>query len=176
MRSRRRNRASALIFGATGWLFADLLLALAMAFLVADSAGQLPPPPPTPTMAVVAPTPTPVPTPPPLVLHPITLTLNVDPNGLLSTPPDPNAIAQAQARIKADPRLKGKRAGLVLTFGGATTDNPSQGITDAQAFDQEVLTPLGTSGYVFVNTVYREFFTLNGDTTSFQVDVYLYKT
>lgn len=162
-----------------GWLFADLLLALTVIFLVANASGTIahPPTPPTPTpTATLIPTPTLVPTPPPLVLHPITLQLTVDPSGLLSTPPNPNVIAQAMAQVKADPQLRGKRAGLVLTFGGASNAAPGQGITDAQAFDSEVLTALGKQNYVFINTVYREFFTLGADPSNFTVDVYVYKT
>ncbi|MGI8977551.1 MAG: hypothetical protein ACR2GS_12605, partial [Thermomicrobiales bacterium] len=45
-RRRRRTRRDMIVLG--GWLFADLLLGLAMIFLVANTAGS-PPPTPTPT-------------------------------------------------------------------------------------------------------------------------------
>ncbi len=42
MRNRgKKVSASAMLFGATGWLFADLLLALAMVFLVAAPSGEI---------------------------------------------------------------------------------------------------------------------------------------
>lgn len=62
----RDERPTPVLFGAAGWLFADLLLALAMLFLVANSVGTYPKPKPTPTPTLyVAPTPTP--TAPPLI-------------------------------------------------------------------------------------------------------------
>src|SRR5579859_1550016 len=69
-----------------GWLFADLLLALAMLFLAANTIG-IKPPPPSPTPNPVTPTATTAPTPTPLPR----LELNfhefhivVDPVGLLN--------------------------------------------------------------------------------------------
>jgi hypothetical protein len=38
--SRQRRHGAALLFGSTGWLFADLMLALVAAFLIANTVGQ----------------------------------------------------------------------------------------------------------------------------------------
>ena len=57
----RDHRPSPILFGAAGWLFADLLLALAVIFLVANSVGQVTVPTPTPTI-FMPPTPTSTPT------------------------------------------------------------------------------------------------------------------
>lgn len=166
------------MFGATGWLFADLFVALTMAFLVANTVGQVVPRPkphvPTP-IARVTPTPTPSPTPEPgLDNQPITLDLHVDYQGLLRH--DPAAILDAERQVRANPQLAGRRAGLVLSFGGAPPSNPHLGIQVAQALDDNVLKDLASLNYVFVSyTVYREFFNLGVSSSDIQVDVYVFK-
>lgn len=166
---RRRNRwRTALIFGLTGWLFADLFIALTMGF-VANTVGYLPTPTPTATVApTVIPTATPLPH---LSLHPITLTLSVNYVGLLNG--DPNAIADAQRQVRADGRLKCKLAGLALTFGGANPDT-AQALAIARAIDSKVLPGLGNQSYVFIRTAYREFFNLGTDPGTATVDVYVF--
>lgn len=104
MRRRYRRRTTASygssghsMFGGTGWLFADLLLALALAFLLATTVGSTPPKPapkPTPTVH-----PTPKPTSskvkkqqPVLQLDPVHITFTIaDPTGLADG--SPSAIA-----------------------------------------------------------------------------------
>ncbi|HEX6796301.1 MAG TPA: hypothetical protein VF116_01155 [Ktedonobacterales bacterium] len=165
----RRNRwRTALIFGLTGWLFADLFIALTMGF-VANTVGYVPTPTPTNTLPpTVIPTATPLPA---LSLQPITLTLNVDYVGLLNS--DPTAIASAQQQVHADHRLNCKLAGLVLTFGGANPDT-GQALQIAKVIDTRVLPGLGGQHYVFIGTVYREFFTLGADPSTATVDVYVF--
>lgn len=165
----RRNRwRTALIFGLTGWLFADLFVALTMGF-VANTVGYVPTPTPTDTVPpTVVPTATPLPA---LSLQPITVTLNVDYVGLLNG--DPTAIANAQQQVRADGRLNCKLAGLVLTFGGA---NPDTGLAlqIAKVIDTQVLPGLGSQHYVFIDTRYREFFNLATDPSVASVDVYVF--
>lgn len=176
MRRRTRNtNEESHQFGAAGWLFADLFVALTMAFLVAATVGQVVPQrtaalPPTPTPTMV-PTPTVLPG---LAVQPITLALHIDYHGLLNH--DSTAIATAEQQVRANRLLVGRRAGLVLAFGGALgAPTPNYGTRVAQALDQEVLAALGQQGYVFTGTVYREFFDLGVDPSYITVDVYVFK-
>ncbi len=172
MRRRGRGRGmSALLFGATGWLFADLFIALTMGFLVANTVGQVVPPRAKPT-----PTPTAIPTPtqlPTLDLQPVSLHLHVDYQALLQG--DPAAIAGAEIQVRAVPQLRGRRAGLVLTFGGTQGVGPAVALQVAKQLDDSVLTDLGNQHYVFTGTVYREFINLDNGPDDIQVDVYVFK-
>jgi hypothetical protein len=130
-RIRREDSVSSL-FGGTRWLFADvMLLAIVTTFLLATTVGRTPPaakPHPqatvTPTSKPVpASTPTPTPTPakttqsgPALDLHYVPVTLQIDPSA-----PSATGIRQA---LLANPRLKGRRAGLVILFGGGSVSGP----------------------------------------------------
>ena len=161
------------LFGATGWLFADLFLALAMAFLVANTVGNVPPP-----SARITPTPTPTlsPTPIPpraLDLKPISVTLHVNTNALLAdNPQEINAIEQ---QMRAVSQLSGRSAGLVIAFGGASGTSPATGTQVAAKVDHDVLQALGAQGFVFQNTVYREFFNLDDPPSVVNIDVYVFK-
>ncbi|MGH2486399.1 MAG: hypothetical protein ACRDHE_10330 [Ktedonobacterales bacterium] len=176
---RRGNHGrGALLFGVTGWLFADLFVALAMGFLVANTVGQVLPATPTPVRAHSGPTATatilPTATPlPALNLTPITLNLTVDYQGLLNH--NAGTIAQIEGQVRGDARLKGKRAGLVLSFGGASFGT-NLAIQVANGCDTAVLQDLGRQNYVFIDTVYRDFFTLDADPSSLQIDVYVFKS
>lgn len=120
-RGGRDERPTPLLFGAAGWLFADLLLALAMLFLVANSVGSYPPPAPTPTPR---PTPTITPTSPPVICglnpHSITVPLTVGNDGALRVS-DPGAEGAFASQAKgALAQYSGKVAGFVEVFGGST--------------------------------------------------------
>lgn len=167
------QRNSSNLFGATGWLFADLFVALAMAFLVANTVGTIPPP-----AIHVAPTPTPTlsPTPIPpraLDLKPISVTVHVNPSALLAG--NPQEVASIEQQVLAVPQLRGRSAGLALTFGGASGVNPAIGRQVAVKVDNDVLHALGVEGYVFQNTVYREFFNLDLPPSTVTIDVYVFK-
>lgn len=175
--SRRKSKSGTGInlFNATGWLFADLFVALAMAFLVANTVGTIPPPvvhaAPTPTHAPMI-TPTPIP-PHALDLKPITVTLQIDPSALLAD--SPQEISSIEQQVRAVPQLTGRSAGLVLAFGGASGVTPSYGLQVAQKVDADVLTALGAQGFVFQNTVYREFFNLDNPPSTVSIDIYVFK-
>jgi len=115
---RRTNRDQMLL--PIGWLFADLLLMLAMLFLVANT-GYIPAlqiSKPTPIVKPIPPTPTP--TLVSLDLNPIEFNLtNIDYKTLLSSHPQ-SAIAAIQNQVKVQKQLWGRRAALVLAFGVAT--------------------------------------------------------
>lgn len=172
-RRTRRVGVGPNLFGATGWLFADLFIALAVGFLVANTVGYVPPP-----SARAQPTPTPTPTATPippraLDLKPITVTLHVDYNGLLNN--DPTAIAAVEQQVRQASGLSNRSAGLVLAFGGATGVDTNRALLIAQKVDNDVLSDLGRKGFVFQTAVYREFFTLGADPSTVIIDVYVFK-
>ncbi|MEU0521670.1 hypothetical protein [Streptosporangium sp. NPDC006007] len=89
-----------------GWLFADLLLAFSIVML----GTQDPPPLPEPTQ-----TPTPTATRQALERRWITVELSVDPNAARKS--ERAAIDALRRVIRSKPGLKGRKAGIVLTFG-----------------------------------------------------------
>lgn len=165
----RDSRPSPALFGAAGWLFADLLLALAVIFLVTNTAGHLSA---APTTAHATPTPRPT-APPALDLTPITLTVSVDYAQLHAN--DPAAIASVEQQVRGDGRLSGRRAGLVLIFGGVQGATEGAGLQAAQDVATLVLPRLGAQGFVFSGTVYRAFFATNQPAGSVELDVYVFR-
>jgi hypothetical protein len=91
-----------------GWLFADLLLAFAIVML----GTQEPPPRPARTPA---PTPSPGRTRLALDRGPVQVELSVNPDA--AGRGDASAIESIRRAVRAEPRLRGRRAGIVLTFG-----------------------------------------------------------
>jgi hypothetical protein len=166
------------LFGSAGWLFADLMLALTMAFLVANTVIHPAPPVPKPAPAPTS-SPTPSPSPsarpePALDLSYVTVQLTVDSQGLLNN--DPNAMASVRKQIRAKSTLNGRHAGLVLAFDGDNGD-PSIDSTSLEIAGKvnEVLASMGSQGYVFRNTAYRSFIGRNVSPDIVDVDIYLFK-
>lgn len=158
----RRRRASPWgIFPLAGWLFTDLLLALAVIFLVTSASGTPPTPTPTPPL-------------PCLELHPAFLQFTVDYQGLLNN--EASAIKAVQQQMRAFAPIKGRRAGLVIIYDG-TGPQPYQISTANQVGTKidNALTQLGKSGFVFVGTVYHAPLLLVGnDLTTAQIEIYLF--
>jgi hypothetical protein len=160
------------VFGSIGWLFADLMFALAMAFLVATTVGQ-----PPRKIPVAHPTTSPTPEPsrtaePVLELKPVEMHVTVDWAGLLRD--DPAAQAALARAVKANKQLAGRHAGLVLTFGGAQ-GGESRAIAIA-SHANNVLRGLGSQSWVFRQTVYnRPFLSLHRPPASLEFDIYLFK-
>jgi hypothetical protein len=169
-----------MVFGTIGWLFADLMFALAIAFLVATTVGQPPPPavppppPPSATPGASRPAePSPSTTPQPaLELKPLSFEVQIDWQGLLSG--DQAAQAALLKKVRSEPGLSGRRAGLVLTFGGDSGGSPAQAIAIAEKVDS-VLQELGDQQFVFSGTVFRPFLALNSPPGIVQIDIYLFK-
>lgn len=166
----RRRRAATrrdpgdLVFGTIGWLFADLMFALAMAFLVATTVGQA-----EPVKPGATPTATPTPSPREgLENNPVSLTLGVDWQGLLSG--DHAARADLQRKVRAKTSLGGRHAGLVLSFGGGL----GQGQAIAEKADS-ALRELGDQGFVFQGTVYRPYISFDTSPGTLTLDIYLFK-
>jgi hypothetical protein len=176
------------MFGGAGWLFADLMLALAVAFLVADTVRT--PPPPSPPTAVQSgpavhprspspspPTPSASPSGPALDFHDINYTLTVDPVGLQAG--SASAEASVHAQVAGISRLTGRRVGLVLLFAG---DPDPENLTEYDAaisLDQKmakVLTGLSIHGeLVFQVAVYRDFINYFSKPGKVQLNIYLFK-
>lgn len=169
MRGRRSARRDPghLVFGTIGWLFADLMVALAMAFLVATTVGQPPPPEPRPT-----PSPTPTPTvEPALDLRPVHVEVKVDWRGLLAD--RARARSALRRKIHAVQALKGRRAGLVLAFGGGAGTDVGRAMLIARKANA-VLRELGSRDAVFRRTVFRPFISFS-DAKMLSLDIYMFK-
>lgn len=157
-----------------GWLFADLLLALAMLFLAANTFAIKPPPAPPKhvkkPIVKVTPKPTALPR---LELQFHEFTINVDPNGLLNGSQGANASVEQQ--VKAQAVLRGRSVGLVIAYGGAPGDAQ---IGQAQAIAGKVysvLKTLGRQGFAFSrSSYYNTLYDLGGSTNIVTIDVYLF--
>jgi hypothetical protein len=133
-----------------GWIFADVLLALAVVFLATQSGGAMPRVEPATTDGTTTTTTTTTTTPP-------TTTTTAPPGvdsrficfrvradgGVLTGPASAqrdqqldDLEAQVRARL-AQPDLSGRRAGIVLSFGVA--DEPGPGRQRAEVFNDEIL-------------------------------------
>jgi len=155
----------------SGWLFADLLLALAVIFLSANTVGVKPRVIPT---SIPTPTARPSPTPlPRLELSRYRITLTIDSNGLLNG--SPSAINDLKQKIRGQAVLRGRTAGLVIVYGGAPDVTQ---VTRAQTVVTKVisvLVSLGNEGFVFTRTSYYDpLYILNGDANTTVIDIYLF--
>jgi hypothetical protein len=159
------------LFGSAGWLFADLMLAIAMAFLVANTFGLPASPPVHKHRTAVRPKPTHT-AQPALELQPFVVKLTVNVGGLEGNAP--SAFAAVRNVIRSETQLSGRHAGLVLSFGGDNDFDTSRAIEMANKVD-EVLQGLGNQGFVFTGTVYRPFIALNEPPDYVELDIYLFK-
>jgi hypothetical protein len=156
-------------FGGAGWLFADLLLALALAFLLATTVGTPPPKKPPTTSQPHNPGSHPK-QPVPLVLVPHRITFTIaDPAGLVTG--SPSAIAAVRASIlRKTHKIRFRSAGIVLLF-GSNSPYPTYEQVDQQV--EKILKSLSTTGSLFhQRTRYRRFLSLHG-ANQFSMDVYL---
>jgi len=171
-RSPREEFKGSFIFSA-GWLFADMLLALAMVFLAANTFAVRPPP-------AIPPTPTPTPkatatprTPPRLEQGYHRFTITVDSNGLLNN--NPNASNDVIRQVKAQGFLRGRRVGLIIVYGGAPGVNQiGQAETIANKV-YDILLNLGRHDLTFANTSrYDPLYILGGNINSVSIDIFLF--
>jgi hypothetical protein len=183
-RTERQDGSALAMFGGAGWLFADLMLALTVAFLVADTVST-PAPPSLPkathsTSVVhhrITPTPSASPSGPALDLGYVTANLTVDQAGLLA------GSAQAEASVRSQMTrisgLTGRRAGLVLLFAGAPDPDSPTDYKAAINLDQDmagVLTSLSIDGGpVFQVAVYRDFANYGSEPDTVELNIYLFK-
>src|SRR5947209_7808383 len=149
MSTRFKKDGKASLIVPVGWLFADLLLALAMIFLIANTIEPARPPKPTPTpkptKVVVKPTPTVA----PRIVESTycEIILNVDANGLIND--SPSAITDAEKQIRSNSFLKGRRAGLAIVYGGTPNENDTDTPQNVARHIYKVLDMLGRQNFVF---------------------------
>jgi hypothetical protein len=138
------NSRGSQITGLVGWIFADTLLVLVVIFLATQTGGAVQ----KPLATSTAPT-TPTTTKPPtrgVDSGFICFRVVTDPV-LLTGPPSPQrdrhltAIEQQVADRLTQPDMKGRRAGVVLSFGVA--EQPLAGADRAKAFNAAILPRLG---------------------------------
>lgn len=161
-----------------GWLFADLLLALAVIFLSANTVGVKPKVIPTPvptstarpsqTHAVATPTPLPR-----LELSKYRINLTIDSNGLLND--SPSAVNDLKQKIRGQAVLQGRTAGLVIVYGGAPDVTQVSRAETIATKVMGVLVSLGKEGFVFTQTSYYDpLYLLYGDANTTVLDIYLF--
>jgi hypothetical protein len=164
----------------SGWLFADLLLALAVIFLTSTNVIAVRPiPTPTPT---VTPSPTPIPSPTPtptvvptaapqprLELNKHRLQLTVDSNGLLND--SPSAIANLQQQVRQQAFLRGRTVGLVIAYGGALADDQ---IASAQQIATKVMNALKPLSGFTRSAYYDPLYVFGNDPSIVIIDIYLF--
>jgi hypothetical protein len=173
---RQRRTGQHGLFSIAGWLFADLLLALTIIFISANTIGAKPivkaRSTPTPTLI---PSPTFTPSPLPSLEHDyLRFKLTIDPNGLLNDAP--KAIEQIKQQVKSKSQLQGRSAGLVVAYGGAPSVDQ---IGSAEKIAMKVISVLRDLGqkdhFVFFTTSYYDpLFVLYGQDTIAVIDVYLF--
>jgi hypothetical protein len=163
-----------------GFLIADLFLVLALLFLLMTISAQsqvnaLQ----TKLKAFQQPTPTPTITPTPTQLlrldtKAVVVVLTVDSNGLLTG--SKSASSSILKAIQGDKRLKGRRAGLVIAYGG-TPDQSGIGVAEAVADKVNgALRTLGGRGQLFEDTTYHDSLFVLGQSHSYvKLEVYLFK-
>ncbi|HVU69437.1 MAG TPA: hypothetical protein VHD63_20050 [Ktedonobacteraceae bacterium] len=153
----------------TGWLFADLLLVLAMLFLAANTMGIHPPPPPV----SVTPTPTPQ-----KVLaqleqkhHPFTIHVNTA--ALLAG--DRNAANSVTRQIAGQAFLQGRSAGLIIVFGRARANCEQERAYDIAQKVYALVHQLGQSDATFSKIAdYDALCNIRNDVNAIDVDIFLF--
>jgi hypothetical protein len=159
----------------SGWLFADLFLALFVIFLSANTVGvklqSIPTPIPTvPIIPTLTLTPQPLPR---LELNKHHLQLAIDPTGLLNN--SPGAQQALKQEVRNQGFLQGRVVGLVIAYGNAA--DPSQ-IGTAQAVAQKVMNVLqilGQQKFAFTRTSYYDpLYSLYSDPNFTEIDLYLF--
>jgi len=155
------------MFPLAGWLFADLLLAMMMIFIVASAVGTYIPPSPKPT-------PTPKPTASPrLELRFHRFTINIDPVALLGN--NPSSINDVKRQVKSQVFLRGRSAGLVIVYGGALNDAGIDTALNIADKIYAVLAELGREGFVFSRaSQYDPLYIFGSDPTIVAIDVFLF--
>jgi hypothetical protein len=160
----------------SGWLFADLLLGLAVIFLAANTVGVKPQLIPTPTPTPIpAPSPSPTATPlPRLELNKHRLTLTIDTNGLLNN--SQGAINDLKRQVRAQTFLHGRRAGLVIAYGSAPDVTQIVRAQNVANKVMSVLQSLGNEGFVFIQTSYYDplYVLYASNPNTVVIDIYLF--
>jgi hypothetical protein len=153
------------IMSLSGWLFADLLLALAMLFFTTSI-----------NVKTVAVTPTPKPKPMPLPrleLKQKRIHLSIDAGGVLQD--IPAAINDVKHQMRRQVFLRGRSVGFVIVYGGAADVNTiNTALTLAQKI-YAILKSLGREWSVFSRaSFYDPLYLYGGDLNTVTLDIYLF--
>ncbi|HEY1351448.1 MAG TPA: hypothetical protein VGF67_17645 [Ktedonobacteraceae bacterium] len=156
------------IVSLSGWLFADLFLVLAMLFFLSSvtiSRSDA-------TAPALTPTPTTV---PPLSLKKLSLSLTIDPSGLLGRSPTAAAVHSIEQQLRNRASLHNRRAGLVIGYDGAPTDSNISAAQTVVGNIYAILKMLGHQNYVFQNaTYYASLYVLGTSPTHVTLDIFLF--
>jgi hypothetical protein len=171
MKKRKREDLKKTFMGSAGWLFADLLLALAMLFLVANTI-SLPKPPVVHAAAKRKAAPTPI-VPLRLEQHYHRILIIIDRTSLSNNDPgERNAIIR---QVKAQKFLHNRQAGLIIAYNGASTTDD---IGTAFAVDNAVYSILidqGKHDPTFAKvSQYDPLYILGGNTAIVTLDIFLF--
>jgi hypothetical protein len=165
MKRLKEDSRSSFIFSA-GWLFADMLLALAMVFLAANTFGIKPPP--SPPKVEVTPK-----APPRLEQSYHRFTINIDPQGLLNGSQSANDAAVRQ--VKSQSFLRGRSVGLIIVYGGAPDIAQIGMAQDIANRVYHILHNLGKHDDTFKNTsMYDPLYVLGNRANGVSIDIFLF--
>lgn len=171
MKQRGREDLKKTFMGSAGWLFADLLLALAMLFLVANTI-------PLPKTSVVQAGPKPTATAKPTTQPHLEQTYHrfsivVDPNAVLNNDEgENNAIIR---QVLAQKFLRNRSAGLIIVYDGAPTTDDIGTALNVSASIYTVLLNLGKHNTTFARTSkYDPLYLLGGNATNVKIDIFLF--
>lgn len=152
-----------------GWLFADLLLVLAMLFLAANTMGIHPPPPPA------RPTPTPTPQ---KVLAQLEQTyhefvVHVNRADFLAN--KAAAIDTVKEQISSQAFLKGRSAGLMIAYGTASSNCNNENAYGVAQKVYSLVHQLGKSDPIFSKVVdYTPLCNIRDDINQITIDIFLF--
>ncbi len=153
-----------------GWLFADLLLVLAMLFLAANTMGIHPP--------VVHVTPTPTMTPTPKVLAQLEqkyheFIVSVDRTAFLRD--DPAAMNSVKQQITSQPFLQGRSAGLIVAYGTGSSNCKNEGAYTVSQKIYDLVQQLGQSNPTFSKIVdYSQLCNIRDNVNQITIDIFLF--
>lgn len=154
-----------------GWLFADLLLVLAMLFLAANTMGIHPPPPP----AQITPTPTPQKVQAQLEQGYRRFVVHVDKTAFLKN--DSHAINSVKQQIAGQSFLQGRSVGLIVAYGTVSPDDSSgcQSAYTVAGKVYDLVRQLGQNNPTFSKVVdYSPLCNVRADVNQITIDIFLF--
>lgn len=152
---------------AAGWLFADLLLVLAMLFLAANTMGVHPPPPPATA------TPTPLKVLAQLEQNHHSFPVHVNTAALLAG--DRSAANSVTTQIANQSFLKGRKAGLIIAYGRAHADCYAEHAYDIARKVYDLVHQLGQRDPTFSKIVnYDPLCNVRDDVNIIDIDIFLF--
>ena len=171
MKKRGREDLKKTFMGSAGWLFADLLLALAMLFLVANTISLTKPPiVHAQTKHKATPKPT---TPLRLEQHYHRIFITIDRNNLLNNDPNERNIIIQQ--VKAQKFLRNRQAGLIIAYNGAQNTDDIGTATSVANTVYSILLAQGKHDPTFAKvSQYDALYVLGGNTTLVTLDIFLF--